>query len=418
MQKEDIIKELKWRGLISNITDEKKLLNIIKKNNDFAIYVGFDPSFKSLHLGNYVMIKILKMFKKYGFRTIALVGGGTGMIGDPSGKNSERNLLNKEKVLFNSEAIAKQIKKYSDSDEIFNNIDIWSKMSVVEFLRDVSKSFQVNRMLEKEIVKNRLSDGISYTEFSYSILQSYDWKVLYETKDVFVQIGGSDQWGNITAGTDFIRKVYGDKNNAVGLTINLLLKKDGKKFGKSESGALYLDREITNPFEIYQYIIKQDDSDLEKLFKFLTSYNEKEIKEILLEHTKDPKKRYAHKKIAENIITEIHSEKDFLKCEETALFLFKEDYKNIEEKTLLSLFHNENHFKTELSNKPIIEILNELKIFNSKREIREFFETNSITINGKKSNDYNFIYKKEDLINSKYLILRKGKKTFILIEIF
>ncbi|MGL5438207.1 MAG: tyrosine--tRNA ligase, partial [Metamycoplasmataceae bacterium] len=282
----------------------------------------------------------------------------------------------------------------------------------------VSKSFQVNRMLEKEIVKNRLSDGISYTEFSYSILQSYDWKVLYETKDVFVQIGGSDQWGNITAGTDFIRKVHGDKNNAVGLTINLLLKKDGKKFGKSESGALYLDREITNPFEIYQYIIKQDDSDLEKLFKFLTSYNEKEIKEILSKHLEDPKKRYAHKKIAENIITEIHSEKDFLKCEETAFFLFKEDYKNIEEKTLLSLFHNENHFKTESSNKPIIEILNELKIFNSKREIREFFETNSITINGKKSNDYNFIYKKEDLINSKYLILRKGKKTFILIEIF
>ncbi|MGL5438114.1 MAG: tyrosine--tRNA ligase, partial [Metamycoplasmataceae bacterium] len=182
MQKEDIIKELKWRGLISNITDEKKFLNLIKKNNDFAIYVGFDPSFKSLHLGNYVMIKILKMFKKYGFRTIALVGGGTGMIGDPSGKNSERNLLNKEQVLFNSQAIAKQIKTYSDSDEIFNNIDIWSKMSVVEFLRDVSKSFQVNRMLEKEIVKNRLSDGISYTEFSYSILQSYDWKVLYETK--------------------------------------------------------------------------------------------------------------------------------------------------------------------------------------------------------------------------------------------
>ncbi|MGL5357500.1 MAG: tyrosine--tRNA ligase [Metamycoplasmataceae bacterium] len=418
MQKEDIIKELKWRGLISNITDEKKFLNLIKKNNDFAIYVGFDPSFKSLHLGNYVMIKILKMFKKYGFRTIALVGGGTGMIGDPSGKNSERNLLNKEQVLFNSQAIAKQIKTYSDSDEIFNNIDIWSKMSVVEFLRDVSKSFQVNRMLEKEIVKNRLSDGISYTEFSYSILQSYDWKVLYETKDVFVQIGGSDQWGNITAGTDFIRKVHGDKNNAVGLTINLLLKKDGKKFGKSESGALYLDREITNPFEIYQYIIKQDDSDLEKLFKFLTSYNEKEIKEILSKHLEDPKKRYAHKKIAENIITEIHSEKDFLKCEETAFFLFKEDYKNIEEKTLLSLFHNENHFKTKSSNKPIIEILNELKIFNSKREIREFFETNSITINGKKSNDYNFIYKKEDLINSKYLILRKGKKTFILIEIF
>ncbi|MGL5522199.1 MAG: tyrosine--tRNA ligase [Metamycoplasmataceae bacterium] len=418
MQKEDIIKELKWRGLISNITDEKKLLNIIKKNNDFAIYVGFDPSFKSLHLGNYVMIRILKMFKKYGFRTIALVGGGTGMIGDPSGKNSERNLLNKEQVLFNSEAIAKQIKKYSDSDEIFNNIDIWSKMSVVEFLRDVSKSFQVNRMLEKEIVKNRLSDGISYTEFSYSILQSYDWKVLYETKNVFVQIGGSDQWGNITAGTDFIRKVYGDKNNAVGLTINLLLKKDGKKFGKSESGALYLDREITNPFEIYQYIIKQDDSDLEKLFKFLTSYNEKEIKEILLEHVKDPKKRFAHKKIAENIITEIHSKQDFLKCEETAVFLFKEDYKNIEEKTLLSLFHKENHFKLEDANKPIIEILNELKIFSSKREIREFFGTNSITINGEKTSDYNFIYKKEDLINSKYLILKKGKKTFILIELF
>ncbi|MGL4183895.1 MAG: tyrosine--tRNA ligase [Metamycoplasmataceae bacterium] len=418
MQKEDIIKELKWRGLINNITDEKKFLNIIKKNNDFAIYVGFDPSFRSLHLGNYVMIKILKMFKKYGFRTIALVGGGTGMIGDPSGKNSERNLLNKEQVLFNSESIAKQIKKYSDSDEIFNNIDIWSKMSVVEFLRDVSKSFQVNRMLEKEIVKNRLADGISYTEFSYSILQSYDWKLLYETKNVFVQIGGSDQWGNITAGTDFIRKIHGDKNNAVGLTINLLLKKDGKKFGKSESGALYLDREITNPFEIYQYIIKQDDNDLEKLFKFLTSYNEKEIKEILVEHIKDPKKRFAHKKIAENIITEIHSKEDFLKCEETAMFLFKEDYKNIEEKTLLSLFHKENHFNVEDANKPIIEILNELKIFNSKREIREFFETNSITINGKKTTDYNLIYKKEDLINSKYLILRKGKKTFILIEIF
>ncbi|MGL4343148.1 MAG: tyrosine--tRNA ligase [Metamycoplasmataceae bacterium] len=418
MKKEDVLKELEWRGILNNITDKNKLIKNANSNLDYGIYIGFDPSFKSLHLGNYVQIRILKIFKKYGWKTVALIGGATGMIGDPSGKKSERKLLDAKEVHNNIKGIETQLIKYVDDPTmVFNNELIWSNMNVIEYLREIGKMFMINRMLEKDIVKSRLDSGISYSEFSYSLLQSYDWLYLLKKHNVALQCGGSDQWGNITAGIDMIRKSIGENHQACGLTINLLLKSDGTKFGKSESGAIYLDPAITSPYAMYHFLINQNDNDLEQLFKFFTDYSQKEIQQIIEEHKNDPKKRYGQKELTKSIMIDIHGEKEYLKCQEMALLFFEEKYLNIPENILTSVFDEKNRIKiTWALNENLIDILERTKLFKSKGEIRDLIKSKGLSINGNLINNEKELLKQDNIIHNKFLVLKKGKKNFFLLE--
>ncbi len=415
MNKYDILKELKWRGIISNITDEDKFKKICELENQ-AVYVGFDPSFKSLHLGNFVMMRMLKMFKKYGFKTVAIVGGATGMIGDPSGKSSERNLLDANTINNNVECIKKQLEKYVNPTHIFNNYEIWSKMDVITFLRDIGKSFNVNVMLEKDIVKNRLETGISFTEFSYSILQSYDWIELNKEFNVSIQLGGSDQWGNITAGTNLFRKMYDDNYNVCGITINLLTKSDGTKFGKSEGGAIYLDKEITPAYNMYHFLINQRDEDLEKLYKFFTDFDENEINKILSEHNQNPKERKGQLILTKTIFEQIHGLNSFEESKKIATSLFNENYSNLSEKELLIAFEGIQSSKVNDINILLSDVLVEQGFFKSKREVRDLVSQGGLKINGNKIEDAEIKLSNIQPICNKYYIIKKGKKTFFLLE--
>lgn len=417
MKKEDVFKELKWRGIINNITDSKKIIALARSTRGFGIYVGFDPSFKSLHLGNYVMIRVLKLFAKYGWKTLALVGGATGMIGDPSGKSAERNLLDNQIVKTNVKAIGAQLQKYAQPNIIFNNETIWAKMSVINYLRDLGKFFQVNRMLEKDIVKSRLKSGISYSEFSYSLLQSYDWIYLYQNFNIAIQCGGSDQWGNITAGVDFFRKIYNEQHSAAGLTINLLLKKDGKKFGKSESGAIYLDPKITSPYLMYQFLLNQADADLEKLFNFFSDFNQSEIKTILKQHHINPKSRLGQLELAKALVSDIHGSKEFLRCQKISKLFFEQKYEKLKLAEINELFNQDQKVKAKLIASNLVDQLANFNLFQSKREIREFLAQNAIRINGKIYQDENLKLTRKDALFNKYFIIKKGKKTFFLVGI-
>ncbi len=416
MKKLDVLQELRWRGIINNITDEKKLELLLSSQDDFAVYCGFDPSFRSLHLGNYVMMRILKLFKKYNIKTVALVGGATGMIGDPSGKSQERNLLSQDVVLENIKGISAQLKKYTNADIIFNNADIWCQMNVVEFLRDVGKNFNVNTMLEKDIIKSRLEVGISYSEFTYSILQSYDWLQLFKRHHVCIQCGGSDQWGNITAGTELFRKIYGPDHQAVGLTINLLLKEDGKKFGKSEKGAIYFDPEITSPYEMYQFLINQNDNDLDKLFKFFTDFNENEIKEILSQHQSNPKLRYGQQMLAKAIVCDVHGNEEFEKCQKISVMMFNEQYQDLPLVELDKVLSSYDVIDVDITNETIIEFLKNHQIIDSNREIRTLIEQKGLKVNGSLVENETLVIDKKMLIHNKYLLIKKGKKNFFVIR--
>lgn len=414
--KSDILKELKWRGIINNITDENKLIKILNSKEDVGVYCGFDPSFKSLHLGNYVMVKVLSWFKKYGIKTIAVVGGGTGMIGDPSGKSQERNLLSAKEIKNNIDNISNQLKKLTHADIIFNNAEIWEKMSVIDFLRDVGKNFNINTMLEKDIVKNRLETGISFTEFSYSILQSYDWIILYQKYHVCIQCGGSDQWGNLTAGTNLFRKLYGEEHQAVGITINLLLQSNGKKFGKSEKGAIYFDKEVTSCYEMYQFLINQNDDDLLKLFYFFSDYNQKEINEIIKQHQLNPKIRYGQKQLASLVISDIHGQDELKNCERLSKIMFNEEYASLTIKELDDIFKNYETIKFNTINIKLIELLKNFHIIPSNREIRTLIEQKGLKINGNLIEDENLLVDNKFLIHNKYLLIKKGKKNFFIMQ--
>lgn len=416
MKKENILKELRWRGIINNITDENKLISLLNSEKDYGIYCGFDPSYKSLHLGNYVMIRILKMFKNYGIKTVALIGGATGMIGDPSGKSEERNLLDDSIVLENIKHIKKQLQEYATPDLIFNNSEIWSNINVIQYLRDIGKNFNVNTMLEKDIVKNRLEVGISYSEFSYSILQSYDWIQLFKLHNIAIQCGGSDQWGNITAGTNLFRKEFGEEHAAVGLTINLLLKADGKKFGKSENGAIYFDKKITSPYEMYKFLINQADNDLDKLFKFFTDYSEEEIKNILNEHILNPKLRHGQNILAKSILTDIHGIEEYEKSKKISKIMFEETYWDLDKQELDDALMNYDVIKLKLNNENVIEFLKNNNIIPSNREIRTLIEQKGLKINGKLIIDENLLITEQMLINNKYLLVKKGKKNFFVLK--
>lgn len=408
----NLIDELKARGIINNVSDEKKLQEAI--DSKLGVYIGFDPSFKSLHLGNYIMIHLLNVFAKAGLPTYAVLGGATGRIGDPSGKKSERALLDLKVLDENIEAVSKQLKKLANVKEVINNYDIYKNITLFTFLRNVGKLVNVNYLLEKDIIKTRLETGISFTEFSYNLIQGYDFVWLYNHKGVAIQCGGSDQWGNITTGLEMIRKVNGDKAKAVALTINLLTKSDGTKFGKSEKGAIYLDPTITSPYEMYQFFLNQADEDLNKMFNFFSDLTIEEINALLAKHNENKGARHGQKTLAQEIITKVHGKDAYDQCLKISEALF---YGKFEELTLDELDICAKQFNLYKINQEmtLVDFLIENKIIQSKRVFRELMQAKTLTVN-------NIVVDKEDFkltpsltYFDKYTIIKKGKKNYFML---
>ncbi len=414
----NILEELKKRDLIKEVTNEKKFLNALK--NKKGVYVGFDPTAKSLHLGNYVMMSFLKRLKLAGFKSFGVLGGATGMIGDPSGKESDRKLLNLDIIKQNKEHIAKQLKEMVDC-EVVDNYDFYANMSVIDFLRIIGKKMNVNHMLSKEMVKSRLESGISYTEFSYQILQGWDFKILYEKYDIWVQGGGSDQWGNIVSGIELIDKFNNTNNEsqASGITLKLLTNNLGKKFGKSEKGAIFLDDSLTSVYEMYQFLFNQPDSEVIKLLKAISFISLEEIAKIKGQHIAEPFKRIAQKKLADTIVSDIHGHDKLLEAKEITKALFSGEINNINHSLLFKSLENSIPNSQILKDLDVIELLIETKIAPSKRAARELINNNSIMINGCKITNLNHTHKiSESLDKGKFSLVKKGKRNWFLIKHF
>ncbi|MDQ7983236.1 MAG: tyrosine--tRNA ligase [Spiroplasma sp.] len=530
----NIIDELNWRKLIKDISNTDKVLLAQKLQK--AIYCGFDPTNDSLHLGNLIQVILLRRFALFGFQSIALIGGATAMIGDPSGKSQERNLLSQEQLRTNMKAIAKQLtdlinqQEFSDFNpldlirdfkilnnhdfqildmvfksinpnaqykdslvvilkklplplqelnlsaselhslyqilsldvnylqqqanlanltfqqllkylnfwiaawkefcqltwgqhnkatkikaiKILNNADWLSNFKLFDFLRDVGKDFNINQMLGKEMVAKRLETGISYTEFSYMILQGFDFYHLYNKENCYLQSGGSDQWGNITAGLDLIHKKVGPESNAAGLTINLLTKANGEKFGKSEKGAIFLSQTKTSTYELYQFLFNQEDKDLEKLFASLTFFNQKQIAFISQLHKKNPTLRIGQKVLAATLTIFIHQLPGYFKALKITNALFNNEINQLTTSEILSIFKDVPTIKQN-SDQTLMTILVDHKICNSKRQVRELIQDQAISVNGQKINDENFIISKKTAINKQITLIRKGKRNYYLV---
>lgn len=409
----NIYEDFKFRGLIKDFSNEEKIREMLKTPQ--VIYCGFDPSASSMHMGNFVMVMTLMRLQRAGHKIIAVVGGGTGMIGDPSGRSSERNLLDENTLRANTDAIHAQLGKYLDLDdpkkgEIINNYDWLGPISLLTFLRDYGKMFTVNYMLAKDTVARRLEDGISFTEFSYMLLQSYDFLHLHQTKGVTMQIGGGDQWGNLTAGLELIRKVEGNEANCEAMTSMLLTDSEGKKFGKSVDGALFLDKKRLSPYKLYQYFLNVGDESAIKYLKVFTFFAEEEINAIEKEHAINPGLRYAQKTLASEIIRIVHGQKDLDRALAMSEALFSGDVKSLAQDEIEELFAN-MIVKVQSGTK-LEDILIEVKAAKSKREAREFILGNSVTINGDKVSDPNLVFDFEQAMYHQYLIIRRGKKNY------
>ncbi|WP_110486016.1 tyrosine--tRNA ligase [Candidatus Karelsulcia muelleri] len=418
----NLIQEFLWRGLIHNTTYSKYSKKI--KNEKITLYTGFDPTYKSLHIGNLVAIIMLIHFKRSGNKIISVIGGGTGMIGDPSGKNSERIIIKKESLQKNIKNIKKQLSFFLDfhSNEILNNYEWLKKTLFLDFAKDIGKYFTINYMLSKDSIKKRISkkNSISFTEFTYQLLQAYDFIYLYKKKNCSLQIGGSDQWGNITSGIELIRKKLGIKVN--GLTFPLITKLDGSKFGKTEKGDnIWIDPNLTSPYEFYQFWINISDDQAKKYIKIYTFLKKEEIKEIIFFHEKNPNLKLIQKKIASEITIFVHGKKIFEKIKFISNIIFKKEkiLTNISKNDIKSIYENIPHKNLfiDINFKiPILDLLvNKSNFIKSKKEAIRHLKCNSILIN-KKIIKENFFLKKKDLISESYVLLQKGKKNFFMIK--
>ena len=406
-----LFEELKWRGLIKDIAGE----DIEKKLNDERItfYWGTDPTADSLHLGHYSSLLTAKRLSNYGHKPILLVGGATGLIGDPR-PTAEREIISKEELNKNLLCIKNQVNKIFDGKAIIvNNFDWIKDMNYIDFLRDVGKYINVNYMLSKDIINRRLETGITYAEFSYTLIQGYDFLHLFEKYNCILQAEGSDQWGNITTGLDLIKKKTG--KDAYAFTMPLVLDAHGNKFGKSEGNALWLDLNKTSSYELYQYLINTDDSMCESYLKIFTFLTPDEIIDIVKKHNENPHLREAQKILAREIITDLHGKEEYEKALKISEILFKGDIKNLDSKDIESVFKNVLNYEiSEEMN--VVDLLVKAQICSSKREAREFIITNSITINGDKINDVNFVISKSVAIDNKFIVIRRGKKKYYLIK--
>ena len=425
----NFVAELEWRGMIHDIMPETEK---VLKEKSTAGYIGFDPTADSLHIGSLVQIMILMHFQKAGHSPIALIGGATGMIGDPSGKSQERNLLEKETLEKNVKGIETQLSRFLDFDKSFpnaaklvNNYDWMSDFSLIDFARDIGKHLTVNYMMAKDSVKKRLGsnakEGMSFTEFSYQLIQGYDFLHLYEHHNCLLQMGGSDQWGNITTGTELVRRKAGGK--AYALTCPLITKADGTKFGKTEEGNVWLDKTKTSPYKFYQYWLNASDDDAERYIKIFTFLDEKTIANLITEHQEAPHMRKLQKTLADEVTRMVHSEEERLLAVQASEILFGKatsaSLKELDEATFLEVF--EGVPQATLSKSTLtegctaIDLLASLTGFlSSNGEARRALKENSISINKEKINE-SFTAQASDLIRDRYLLLQRGKKNYFLV---
>ena len=401
-----LFEELTWRGLIDNVTDPELEEKINKGGLTF--YIGTDPTADSLHIGHYSTFSMATRLKQGGHNPILLVGGATGLIGDPR-PTAERAMITKEQLEYNYTRLRKQVEDIFGF-EVVNNYD-WSKdINFIDYLRDYGKFFNVNYMLNKETVKSRLDIGITYTEFSYMIMQSLDFLYLYENKNCVLQIGGSDQWGNITSGVELIRKKIGKE--AYGLTMPLITKADGTKFGKSEGGAIWLDKEKTSSYELYQFLLNSEDSKVIDYLKRLTFLSREEIEELEKSNQEEPHLRKAHKALAKEVITFLHEEAEYENAVKISENLFNGNIKDVPLNDLKVGLKDVPSF--QIKEDTILNILVDNNIVSSKREGRELLTSNAISINGDIINDENYQITKKDAIEEEVIVIRRGKKKYYL----
>lgn len=429
----DFIQELTWRGMIHSVTpgaDEQ-----LKKGMTTA-YLGIDPTADSLHIGHLVGVMMLKHFQRAGHRPIALVGGATGMIGDPSMKSQERKLIDEETLRHNQDAIKRQLAKFLDFDSdapnaaiLVNNYDWMKKFSFLEFIRDIGKHITVNYMMAKDSVKKRLSgearEGMSFTEFSYQLLQGYDFLHLYNEMGCRLQLGGSDQWGNMTTGTELIRRING-ADDAFALTCPLITKADGGKFGKTESGNVWLDPRYTSPYKFYQFWLNVSDADAEKYIKIFTSLPKEEIDDLIAQQAADPGQRPLQKRLAKEITIMVHSEEDYNAAVEASQILFSnkasETLRKIDEDTLLAVFEGVPQFEISADDlngeTKIADLLTDkAPVFPSKAELRKLAQQGGFAINKEKVADVYAPASTDMLLNNKYILIQKGKKNYFLLRV-
>ncbi|MBN2484687.1 MAG: tyrosine--tRNA ligase [Bacteroidales bacterium] len=428
----NFIEDLTWRGMVHDImpgTDEQL------KKEITAAYIGFDPTSDSLHVGSFAQIMLLKRFQLAGHKPIALVGGATGMIGDPTGKSQERNLLDEKTLQKNLDGIKKQLSKFLDFDsdspnkaELVNNYDWMKNFSFLEFIRDIGKHITVNYMMSKDSVKKRLGEeskqGMSFTEFTYQLVQGFDFLHLYQAKNCKLQMGGSDQWGNITTGTELIRRKTGGE--AFALTIPLVTKADGGKFGKTETGNVWLDPDKTTPYAFYQFWLNTSDDDAAKYIKIFTLIGKEEAEKLIADHTQAPHLRLLQKRLAEELTTMVHSKEELENAIEASKILFgqgtTESLSRLDERTFLSVFEGVPHFtlsleKLENGINTADLLATETSVFASKGELRRLVSGGGLSINKQKIEDAEKLLHPTDLLNQKYLLVQKGKKNYYLITI-
>ncbi len=427
----NFVDELKWRGMLHDFmpgTEEQ-----LKKEMTSA-YVGIDPTANSLHIGHLVGVMMLKHFQAAGHKPLVLVGGATGMIGDPSGKSQERNLLDEKTLRYNQDCLKKQLKKLLDFNagkennaEMVNNYDWMKEYSFLEFIRDIGKHITVNYMMAKDSVKKRIGEesktGMSFTEFSYQLVQGTDFYHLYKTKNCKLQMGGSDQWGNITTGTELIRRKEGGE--AFALTCPLITKADGNKFGKTEEGNVWLDPDLTSPYKFYQFWLNVSDEDAEKYIKIFTMLSKNEIESIIEKHRAEPHQRMLQQQLAKEVTVMVHSEEDYNTAVAASKILFgkatTEELKNLDEKTFLSVFEGVPMFDIERSKinagVNVLDLLAvETQVFSSKGELRRLIKGGGVSINKEKIQSEEISISSYRLLNDKYILVQKGKKNYFLIR--
>ncbi|MBR4438531.1 MAG: tyrosine--tRNA ligase [Bacteroidales bacterium] len=425
----NFVEELRWRGMIQDIMPgtEEKLME-----GPQAAYVGIDPTADSLHIGHLVSVMILKHFQKCGHKPFALVGGATGMIGDPSMKSSERNLLDEETLRHNVECIKAQLGRFLDFEsdapnkaELVNNYDWMKDYTFINFIRDIGKHITVNYMMAKDSVKKRLAtdsrEGMSFTEFSYQLLQGYDYLWLYKNKGCVLQLGGSDQWGNITTGSELIRRILGKE--AFALTCPLITKADGTKFGKTEKGNVWLSAEYTSPYTFYQFWLNVSDVDAERYIKIFTMLPREVIEEAIAEHREDPGQRKLQKLLAKEITVMVHGEAEYEKALDASNILFgkstREALQKLDEKTFLAVFDGVPQFalpKDKLSANILDLLAVDTQVFPSKGECRKMIQSNGLSIDKEKFTDIAGTLSEEHLVNGKYVLVQKGKKNYYILK--
>ena len=400
-----LYEDLKWRGLIQDISSEELIDKL--NNESLTFYIGTDPTADSMHIGHYSSFLISKRLAKYGHKPILLVGGATGLIGDPK-PTAERPMISKEEVEHNFKGLKKQAEEIFGF-EVVNNFDWIKDINVIDFLRDYGKYFNVNYMLAKDKVKSRMESGITYAEFSYMILQALDFMHLYETRNCVLQVAGSDQWGNITSGIELVRKKLGKE--IYGMVMPLVTDSNGVKFGKTEGNALWLDKNKTSSYELYQYLINLEDSMIIDYLKKLTFVSKEEIEEIEVRHNENPHLREAHKRLAKEIITDLHGEEGYNKAVMMSEALFTGKFNELSKKEIEEIFNGHNKIDVE-NNLNIVDMLINMGIASSKREAREYITGNAIAINGEKVIDLEYVISDKDFLDGTYIIVKRGKKNY------